>query len=419
MKVYEVGGAVRDRLLGMAVTERDYVVVGETPEAMKARGFRPVGKDFPVFLHPVTHEEYALARTERKTGPGYHGFAIEASPNVSLEEDLVRRDLTVNAMARASDGTLIDPYGGYRDLEHRLLRHVSPAFAEDPVRILRVARFAARFKGLGFTVASETRLLMAQMVAAGEVDALVPERVFLEFQKALMTDAPEVFIEVLRSCGALARLMPEIDRLFDIPEDFRHAPTSDIGCHSLEVLRRAARLSPDPSVRFAALCHDLGRGLEAESELEPPFSPPEDPGLALLRSLALRLRLPSHYLALGSKVLLFHNKIQDVAELSAEGLLDLIDQLDGLRQPRRVGDVLLACAADFRGRPGPVLDKYPQAVYLMGALAEVRTVSGHALKSQGLEGKSLGDALRRLRIAAIQAWMARTSPSVALRPRDT
>lgn len=403
MKVYEVGGAVRDGLLGLNVAERDYVVIGQTPEAMMALGFRPVGKDFPVFLHPTTREEYALARTERKTAPGYHGFSIEASPSVSLEEDLIRRDLTVNAMARAPDGRLIDPYGGLRDLDQRLLRHVSPAFVEDPVRILRVARFAARFKGLGFRVASETLALMTQMVGAGEVDALVPERVFLEFQKALLTDAPEVFIEVLRACGALARLMPEIDRLFGLPGETRHTAGLDVGQHSLKVLQIAARLSPDPLVRFAALCHDLGQGTAPEPKS--PSQRSDQEGLAYLQALASRLRLPKGYLVLASKVLQSHKKIHDVFALSAEDLLELLDQLDGLRQPDRVGDILLACAADFLDGLGSGADEYPQADYLMGALALVRAVSGAELKEQGLQGKRLGDALHGVRLEAIQRWM--------------
>ena len=294
MKTYLVGGAVRDTLLGLEVKERDWVVVGETPESMVARGFRPVGKDFPVFLHPVTREEYALARTERKTAPGYRGFAVHAEPDITLEQDLLRRDLTINAMASAESGEIVDPYGGLRDLDARLLRHVSPAFSEDPVRILRLARFAARFAPLGFTVAEETRELMRAMVTAGEVDALVPERVFAELAKALVEPVPMAFFEVLRSCGALARLFPEIEALFGVPQPPEHHPEIDTGVHTLLVLEQAATLSADPAVRFAALTHDLGKAL-TPPERWPRHWGHEKLGLPALETLCDRLKVPNAY----------------------------------------------------------------------------------------------------------------------------
>lgn len=341
LQIYEVGGAVRDRLLGLAVHEHDWVVVGATPEAMAQRGFRPVGRDFPVFLHPQTGEEYALARTERKTGPGYHGFSFHASADVSLTEDLGRRDLTINAMAQAPDGTIIDPFGGRRDLEARRLRHVSPAFREDPVRILRLARFAARLAPLGFQVAEDTLELCREMVASGEVDALVPERVWQELAKALMAPAPDAFIGTLRDCGALAVLFPEIDRLFGIPQPELHHPEVDTGAHVLLVLRQAARLEGGLAARFAALVHDLGKGLTPASEL-PRHRGHEARGVPLVDAMCARLRIPSECRDLARGVTRYHLQCHRVRELRPRTLLSLLEGLDLFRRPGRLDGFVLA-----------------------------------------------------------------------------
>ncbi|MGZ8975796.1 multifunctional CCA addition/repair protein, partial [Methylomagnum sp.] len=331
MKAYLVGGAVRDALLGRPVKERDWVVVGETPDSMTARGFRPVGKDFPVFLHPKTKEEYALARTERKTAPGYRGFVVHAEPDVSLEQDLLRRDLTINAIAQDEDGGLIDPHGGAQDLAGRVLRHVSPAFAEDPVRILRLARFAARYAPLGFQVAEETRELMRAMIEAGEVDALVPERVFAELAKALSEPTPGEFFTVLRECGALARLFPEIDRLFGVPQPPQHHPEVDTGVHTLLVLAEAVKLSEDPAVRFAALTHDLGKGL-TDPALWPRHHGHEKAGLSALDVLCDRLKVPNNYRKLAERVMRYHGHCHRALELRPGKVVDLLQRLEAFRQ---------------------------------------------------------------------------------------
>ena len=401
MRNYVVGGAVRDELLGLPVVERDFVVVGESPEAMLAQGFRAVGKDFPVFLHPKTQEEYALARTERKTAPGYHGFEIHASPEVTLEEDLVRRDLTVNAMAMDESGQLIDPYGGLQDLHDRVLRHVSPAFAEDPVRLLRVARFAARFNALGFTIAPETLRLMQAMVDQGEVDALVPERIFQEFHKALLTGAPQVFIEVLRMTGALSRIMPEIDQLFGIPQDPRHHPEVDTGGHSLLVLQQAAGLSLDPAIRFAALVHDLGKGL-TDPGLWPHHPGHEAAGIQPLETLCERLKAPRAFFHLAKKAVLHHGTIHRALTLSAESLVDLMEQLDGFRQPEMLADVLCVAEADARGRPGYEALPYPQRGRVLDALKVAQRITGKTFTGQKISGPALGQAIRQGRIDLIE-----------------
>lgn len=413
MRTYLVGGAVRDSLLGRPVSERDWVVVGETPESLMAQGFRRVGKDFPVFLHPVTHEEYALARTERKTAPGYRGFVVHAEPDVTLEQDLGRRDLTINAMALDAEGRLIDPFGGGHDLEHRILRHVSPAFGEDPVRILRLARFAARFAPLGFRVADETSGLTRLMVEAGEVDALVPERVFTELAKALIEPEPRAFFEVLRECGALARLFPELDRLFGVPQPPAHHPEIDTGVHSLLVLDQAARLSPDPVVRFAALTHDLGKGL-TPPEAWPRHHGHEQAGLAALRSLCDRLRVPNAYRNLAEKVMRYHGHCHRAFELRAATLVDLLQQLDALRPGDALEPFLLACEADARGRTGLETRPYPQADWLRRAREAALAVAVEPLLAKGLRGAELGRELRDRRIGAVkairQAW---PDPAVA------
>jgi tRNA nucleotidyltransferase (CCA-adding enzyme) len=401
MKAYLVGGAVRDTLLGREALERDWVVVGETPESMAARGFRAVGKDFPVFLHPETKEEYALARTERKTAPGYRGFAVHAEPDVTLEQDLLRRDLTINAMALDEAGHLIDPYGGARDIEARLLRHVSPAFSEDPVRILRLARFAARFAPLGFRVAEETRVLMRAMAEAGEVDALVPERVFAELAKALVEPVPGAFFKVLRSCDALARLFPEIDGLFGVPQPPEHHPEVDTGVHTLLVLEQAARLSPDPTVRFAALTHDLGKGLTPPDRW-PRHWGHEKAGLTALASLCGRLKVPNAYRKLAEKVMRYHGHCHRALELRPGTVVDLLQRLDALRRGDALEPFLLACEADARGRPGFENRLYPQADWLRAAREAAMSVPVEPLLARGLKGAEFGEALRRARIGAVK-----------------
>jgi len=407
-----VGGAVRDRLLGLPVKERDWVVVGATPEEMLARGFRPVGKDFPVFLHPETGEEYALARTERKTGHGYHGFTFHAAPDVTLEEDLRRRDLTINAMAEAPDGTLIDPYGGRADLERRLLRHVSPAFVEDPVRVLRVARLAARLAPLGFRVADETMALMRRMAASGELDHLVPERVWQEMVRALGEPVPRVFFEVLRGCGALARLLPELDRLFGVPQPPEHHPEVDTGVHTLLVLDQAAALSPEPAVRYAALLHDLGKG-ETPPEAWPHHHGHEARGAELARAVSERLRAPAEFRDLAVLVAAEHGNAHRALELRPATALALLERADAFRRPGRLERFLLACEADSRGRPGYEARPYPQGAFLRAAREAAAAVSPRRFVEMGLKGAAVGEALRRARIAAVRETRARFAPAPA------
>jgi tRNA nucleotidyltransferase (CCA-adding enzyme) len=402
MDIYLVGGALRDELLGLPVGERDWVVVGATQAEMERAGFRPVGRDFPVFLHPETSEEYALARTERKTGPGYRGFVVNASPEVTLEEDLLRRDLTVNAMARAADGALVDPWGGREDLEARVLRHVSPAFPEDPVRILRTARLAARFHELGFTVAPETLVLMREMVAAGEADALVPERVWQETRRALETARPDVFLAVLRECGALAVVFPEIDALFGVPQPARWHPEVDTGLHMLLCLRAAARLGLDAETRFAVLLHDLGKGT-TPSELWPAHHGHEERSVTLARRLCERLRAPASYRELAEIVARYHGLCHRAAELRPGTVLKLLEGADAFRRPERFAKFLLACEADMKGRTGLEAASYTQAVLLQRALAAAAAVDPQPLVAAGLAGEALRDRLRTLRVEAIAA----------------
>lgn len=401
MQIYLVGGAVRDALLGRPVKERDYVVVGATPEEMLAQGFRPVGKDFPVFLHPETKAEYALARTERKTAPGYHGFVFHAAPDVTLEEDLRRRDLTVNAMAEAPDGTLIDYFGGRKDLEARLLRHVSPAFAEDPVRILRTARFAARYAPLGFRVAEDTRQLMQQMVTAGEVDALVPERVWQELARALAEDAPQVFFQVLRDCGALARLFPAIDALFGVPQNPDMHPEIDTGVHTLMVLQQCARLTPDPVTRFAALTHDLGKGTTPRA-LWPSHRGHEARGVQLVEELCDRYRAPREYRELAVITAQWHGHVHRAEQLDAAAIVEVLERTDAFRRPERFENFLIACHADSRGRTGFEDSPYPQAERMRHALAAARAIDPAPLVAQGLRGEALGEAIHAARIRAVE-----------------
>ncbi|MDR2877938.1 MAG: multifunctional CCA addition/repair protein [Chromatiales bacterium] len=405
MKVYIVGGAVRDRLLGLPVRDRDWVVVGATPEQMLAQGFRQVGKDFPVFLHPRTKEEYALARTERKVAAGYHGFTMHASPEVTLEEDLMRRDLTINAMAQTENGELIDPYDGAEDLRRRVLRHVSPAFSEDPVRILRLARFAARFAPLGFTVAPKTVALMQNMVRAGEGDALVPERVWQELERALGEARPSAFFETLRSCNALAVLFPELDRLWGVPQPEKWHPEIDTGIHTMLVLEAAARLTDDRAVRFAALTHDLGKGTTPREEW-PRHIAHEQRSAGLVTELCRRLRVPTEYRELALVTARHHGQCHDALKMRPSTVLRLLEALDAFRRPQRFEQFLLACEADFRGRPGYEELEYPQPEKLRRAQQAAAAVSGAELAQAGFTGKALGDELARLRAQAIAALEA-------------
>jgi tRNA nucleotidyltransferase (CCA-adding enzyme) len=402
MRVYQVGGAVRDLLLGRAVQDRDWVVVGADAGELQARGFLQVGKDFPVFLHPQTREEYALARTERKTAPGYRGFAVHADREVTLQDDLRRRDLTINAMALDESGALIDPFGGQRDLEQRILRHVSAAFVEDPVRVLRVARFAAR---LDFAVAEDTQALMRRMVVSGEMDALVPERVWAELSRALAEPYPGRFIQVLRECGALARVLPEVDRLFGVPQPAQSHPEIDTGVHLLRVLEQAARLSPDPVTRFAALTHDLGKGTTPRSEW-PHHVGHEERGAALVRALCARLRAPREYLDLALLVARYHAHCHRAAELRPATLVKTLSSLDVFRRPARLERFVAACEADFRGRPGYADRPYPQAGLLRRARDAAAAVDPAALLAEGLGGAALGARLYELRVRAVRAAMA-------------
>ena len=396
---YIVGGAVRDSLLGLPLRDRDHVVVGATPAEMVALGYRPVGKDFPVFLHPESGEEYALARTERKTARGYKGFAVHAAADVTLEQDLLRRDLTINAMALAEDGTLIDPHGGRADLEARLFRHVSPAFAEDPVRILRVARFAARFAE--FSLAPETLELMRRMVAAGEVDALVPERVWQELARGLMEATPSRMFRVLRECGALARLLPEIDALFGVPQPPQHHPEIDTGEHVMQVIDEAARQELGLPGRVAALLHDLGKGA-TPPEFWPKHHGHEARGVALVQAVCARLRAPLECRDLAIMVARDHGNVHRALELRPATVLDLLERLDALRRPERFEDCLAACAADYHGREGYRARPYPQAAHLRRALAAARAVDAGAI-ARAAKPDAIPEAIRQARVAAIGA----------------
>ncbi|WP_226664661.1 multifunctional CCA addition/repair protein [Microbulbifer aggregans] len=397
MKTYLVGGAVRDKLLQRPIHERDWVVVGATEDEMLSLGYRPVGKDFPVFLHPETGEEHALARTERKSGHGYSGFTVFASPDVTLEQDLLRRDLTVNAMAETEDGQIIDPYGGQPDLEARLLRHVSPAFAEDPLRILRVARFAARYHPLGFSIAPETKTLMRTMVDAGEVEHLVAERVWKEVSRALLEPRPDIFIQVLRECGALEVLLPEVDCLFGVPQPPQHHPEVDTGDHVLRALRQA---SPQLAVRFAVLVHDLGKGVTPDDVL-PSHRGHETAGLPLVKSVCERLRVPNPVKSLALGVCEYHLHCHKAFDLRPDTVMKLLRALDALRNPEKFEQFLLSCEADARGRLGLEDRDYPQADYLRAARCAAADVSPKALIDEGFEGAELGKALDRARIQAV------------------
>jgi tRNA nucleotidyltransferase (CCA-adding enzyme) len=402
MRVYLVGGAVRDRLLKRAVKERDWVVVGATPEELVRLGYEPVGREFPVFLHPTTHEEHALARLERKVAPGYRGFTTQFAPTVTLEEDLKRRDLTINAMAEDENGALIDPYGGQADLAARLLRHVSEAFVEDPVRILRVARFAARYAELGFRIAPETLELMRRITADGEVRTLVPERVWQETERALDEEHPEVYFQVLRECGALAVIFPEVDALFGVPQPPRWHPEIDTGVHVLLALRyAAAHAAPNP-VRFAVLTHDLGKALTPKADW-PSHRRHEEFGVPLIEALCERLRIPNGHRELAVLTARYHTLVHRALELRPATLLTLLENCDAFRRPERFGELLLACEADARGRTGREHEPYPQAEHLRSALAASAAVALNAADRQGLSGPEIGEEVRRRRLAAVSA----------------
>jgi tRNA nucleotidyltransferase (CCA-adding enzyme) len=407
MQIYLVGGAVRDELLGLPVRERDWVVVGARAEELQAQGFKPVGKDFPVFLHPRNGEEYALARTERKTGPGYRGFETLFSPDVTLEQDLERRDLTINAIAKDPDGGgLIDPFGGQRDLRERVLRHVSGAFVEDPVRVLRVARFAARFAPLGFKVAPETLDLMREIAARGELDALVSERVWQETQRALEMPAPARFFEVLRDANALPIIFPELHALFGVPQPEQWHPEIDTGVHTLMVLEQAAKLSDDPVVRFAALTHDLGKGTTPPSEW-PRHIAHEQRGVALVEAMCDRLKIPNAYRELAVLVSRYHLDAHRVTELRDNTLLDLLERLDAFRRPARFEQWVLACEADARGRKGLENREYAQADHLRRARDTVAKVTLEPAERDGLDGPKIAEKLRKARLAALTSQRRR------------
>lgn len=403
MKTYIVGGAVRDRLLGLPVVDRDHVVVGATPDEMLALGYQPVGKDFPVFLHPDTHEEYALARTERKSGRGYKGFNVYAAPEVTLDDDLRRRDLTINAIAEDASGTLVDPYGGARDLAAKVFRHVSDAFAEDPVRILRVARFAARFTD--FTVAPETERLMRQMVNDGEIDALVPERVWQEIARGLMETRPSRMFQVLRDCGALARLLPEIDRLFGVPQPPQHHPEIDVGIHVMRVIDWAARQGMSLPVRFAALMHDLGKGT-TPAEQWPKHHGHEARGVELVRALSARLRVPVECRELAVAVARDHGNVHRALDLRPATVVELLERVDAFRRPDRFDAFLQACECDFRGRPGYEEKPFPAPDYLRRALQAAQTIDAAGVARRAAPAR-IRDAIFQARVQAVAAWRAR------------
>ncbi len=411
MEVYLVGGAVRDELLGLPVKERDWCVVGATSDELFSKGYRQVGRDFPVFLHPETNEEYALARTERKTGLGYHGVEFQTSPDVTLEEDLCRRDLTINAMAMDADGKLIDPFDGKSDLEHRVLRHVSDAFTEDPVRILRAARFKARFSELGFELAGETLALMKEMVSSGEADALQPDRVWQETEAALSGPNPQLYFQVLRDCGALAVVFPEIDALFGVPQAPKWHPEIDCGLHTLMVLEQSARLSEDLNVRFAALVHDLGKASTRQSDL------PKHPGherrsVNLVYSMSERLPVPRACRELGALVAEFHAHCHRAFELKPSTILKVLQKLDAFRRPERFNKFLLACEADARGRTGFEDRDYPQAGYFERAWKEASQITADQVAGTDLSGAEIGAEIDKMRLKAIKKIRAEISNQV-------
>lgn len=403
MQVYLVGGAVRDELLALPVKDKDYVVVGSTPEAMEALGYKPVGKDFPVFLHPITHDEYALARTERKTSKGYKGFSVHASIDVTLEEDLARRDLTINAIAKAENGQLIDPYHGLADIRSKTLRHVSASFAEDPVRILRAARLSARFAD--FTVAPETNQLMQEMAEAGEVDALVAERVWQELAKGLMEVKPSRMFDVLRDCGALKKILPELDKLWGVPQPPQHHPEVDTGVHVMMVIDYAAKQDFSLPVRFAALMHDLGKGTTPADEL-PRHIGHEERSIRLLKDVCNRLRVPNDCKALAQIAAKFHGKLYQAPQMRPSTLLEFLVELDAIRQPARFKDFLKACEADSRGRTGFENCETQAADLMLKVLEAASSVDAGAVASNFSEPEKIKLAIFEARLKAIKQILA-------------
>ena len=406
---YLVGGAVRDKLLGLPVKDLDWVVTGATLEVMQQQGFRSVGKDFPVFLHPDTAEEYALARTERKVAAGYHGFQFHASPDVTLEQDLSRRDLTINTLAENDKGQILDFYGGQQDLKDKILRHVSPAFSEDPVRILRVARFAARYSHMGFSIAPETMTLMQEMVSNGEINALVAERVWQETEHALGENTPAHYVEVLRECDALKVLFPEIDALFGVPQPPEHHPEIDTGLHTLLVLARAAALSKDTAVRYAALIHDLGKGLTPQEEW-PRHIGHEENGVPLVKQLSQRYKVPNHFRQLAEITSRQHLRVHRALELNPKTIIKLLSETDAFRRPERFQDMLLACQADAQGRTGLEQRPYPQATYLREILAACRKIDVQAIIKEGYTGPQIKEQLHRQRISTARQYKNNYTP---------
>ncbi|PTA89678.1 multifunctional CCA addition/repair protein [Kosakonia sp. H7A] len=412
MKSYLVGGAVRDSLLGLPVKDRDWVVVGATPEEMLNAGYQQVGRDFPVFLHPQSREEYALARTERKSGSGYTGFIVHAAPDVSLEQDLLRRDLTVNALAQDENGHIIDPFNGQHDLRNRILRHVSPAFSEDPLRVLRVARFAARYAHLSFRIADETMSLMRAMTDAGELAHLTTERVWKETENALHARNPQVYFQVLRDCGALKVLFPEVDALFGVPAPAKWHPEIDTGVHTLMTLTMAAMLSPEVDVRFATLCHDLGKALTPK-ELWPRHHGHGPAGVKLVAGLCQRLRVPNEIRDLAKLVAEFHDLIHTFPILQPKTIVKLFDSIDAWRKPQRVEQIALTSEADVRGRTGFEACDYPQGRLLREAWEVARAVPTKAVIEAGFKGEEVREELTRRRIAALAQWKAHRCPQPA------
>ena len=402
MQVYLVGGAVRDEQLGLPVKERDWCVVGATPDQMRELGYRQVGKDFPVFLHPDSNEEYALARTERKTAAGYHGFEIRADADVTIEQDLERRDLTINAIARDSDGNIVDPFGGARDIEDRVLRHISDAFLEDPVRVLRVARFAARFASLGFTIADETMALMQSMVDEGEVDALVQDRVWKETERALLGADSRVYFETLRACGALRVLFPEVNALFGVPQPEKWHPEIDTGVHVMMVLEQAEKLSADLEVRFAALVHDLGKGTTATRDL-PGHPGHEKRGVKMIRRMSERMPVPSKCRDLGMLVAEYHTHCHRAFDLRPSTILRVLEATDAFRRPERFEQFLLACEADARGRKGLEDRDYDQTGLFRGAFAAASGIDTKSVVAES-DPADIAEAIRRARLDAIRTY---------------
>ncbi len=401
---YLVGGALRDEILAQPVADRDWVVVGATPKDMQEMGYRQVGKDFPVYLHPETHEEYALARTERKVASGHQGFEFDTSQSVTLEEDLLRRDLTINAIAKDSDGNLIDPYGGISDIELRVLRHVSPAFAEDPLRVLRVARFCARLKPLGFSIAEETVSLMTEITASGELETLSVERVWSEFQRTLTYPDPQPFIDTLRNCGALQVLLPEINDLYGVPQNAEHHPEIDCGIHNEMVLQQICTISNEPAARFAALCHDLGKAT-TPTEILPAHHGHEERGAKITETLAKRLHLPKDYGQLAMLVARYHTHCHRALELKATSILKLLSNLDAFRRPERFELYLQVCEADARGRKGFEKRNYPQPDYLRAALSAAESIDTAAIAAKAKEEKQeIAAAIRSSRVAALKLF---------------